>query len=269
MMAAGNSGRCVMAAVKRTSILERLIALVIGAAIIAGFALIAQGFYIKAKAAVAQTLLERAWSRTLAGQTAAKPWPWADTWPVAKVAVKRLKEQAIVLQGSSGEAMAFGPGHVQGTPLPGHRGTSVIAAHRDTHFAFLEHVKTGDIVEVTTRDGQHRRFAVDRLQIVDASQSGIEPQSPHNGLALVTCWPFGVRQRGPLRYVVHASLIEPKRVTRSKLVQSAGANSVAIRSGAPTSRTVLSQENSSRRARPISMSSWVYPSWQSRRVERS
>src|SRR6266480_3954822 len=75
---------------------------------------------------------------------ATKPWSWADTWPVARIEVKRLHASAIVLAGSSGQALAFGPGHVERTPDAGERGVAVYSAHRDTHFRFLRDVAIGD-----------------------------------------------------------------------------------------------------------------------------
>jgi hypothetical protein len=43
-----------------------------------------EGLYIQAKAQLAQILVRSAWERTLAGERQVKPWPWADTWPVAR-----------------------------------------------------------------------------------------------------------------------------------------------------------------------------------------
>jgi len=53
-----------------------------------------------------------------ASEREVKPWSWADTWPVARIEVKRLHASAIVLAGSSGQALAFGPGHVELAPMP-------------------------------------------------------------------------------------------------------------------------------------------------------
>ena len=39
--------------------------------------------YIHVKAMLAQTLLRDAWAQTLVDTQPVKPWPWADTWPVA------------------------------------------------------------------------------------------------------------------------------------------------------------------------------------------
>jgi sortase A len=186
----------------------------IGTAAIVGLALggmllIGQALYIHAKAILAQVLLERAFAQTLATGEAVKPWSWADTWPVARVAVPRLGQGAIVLAGASGQALAFGPGHVEGTPEPGGEGIAVYSAHRDTHFAFLKHVRVGDDVEVTRHDGKAFRFRVVGTSVVRFDRSGIDPlASGARRLALVTCWPLDARTQGPLRYVVHAQLMD-------------------------------------------------------------
>ncbi len=84
-----------------------------------GLVLVGQGLWIHAKALLAQVLLERAFEQTLATGAPVKPWPWADTWPVARIEFPRLGKSVIVLAGSSGQALAFGPGHVEGTPDAG------------------------------------------------------------------------------------------------------------------------------------------------------
>lgn len=208
---------------QQTSIAQRLAAILIIATAVAGFGLIGQGLYIKAKAVLAQVLLESAWSRALAGEVAPKAWPWADTWPVAQLSLPRIQKKAIVLNNASGEAMAFGPGLVAGTPLPGRPGTSVIAGHRDTHFEFLKNVRRGDSIEVITRTNTRITYRVDYMEVVDASASGIEPNAPGESLALVTCWPFGERTPGPLRYVVHALPAKPASMPVAQADASAGA----------------------------------------------
>jgi sortase A len=86
----------------------------------AGAVFLAAACYMPAKAAVAQVLLERAWARAEAGEPAPKPWPWADIAPIAKLDVPRLHQHTIVLEGTSGAALAFGPGHMQNSaPIGG------------------------------------------------------------------------------------------------------------------------------------------------------
>ena len=175
--------------------------------LIAGLALVGQGGWIHAKALLAQHLLERAFSQTIATGQPVKPWPWADTWPVARIEAARLGESAIVLKGASGEALAFGPGHLDGTPQAGEAGTAVYAAHRDTHFAFLANVREGDEIRVTRDDGRMFSYHVTGMTVVRWDQSGIDPDAFGYSLVLTTCWPFGAIQPGPLRFLVHAQLI--------------------------------------------------------------
>ena len=61
---------------------------------VAGLILFGQGAYIHAKAMLAQVLLERAFEKTIPSGRETKPWSWADTWPVARIEVKRLRASA-------------------------------------------------------------------------------------------------------------------------------------------------------------------------------
>jgi sortase A len=172
-----------------------------------GLVLFGQGAYIHAKALVAQVLLERAFAETIASGRETKPWSWADTWPVARIEVKRLRASTIVLSGSSGQALAFGPGHVELTPDAGERGVAVYSAHRDTHFRFLKDIVVGDEIMVTRRDGGMFRYRVDATSVVRFDASGIDPLSDGYELVLSTCWPFDAMTPGPARYLVHGTAI--------------------------------------------------------------
>jgi sortase A len=171
-----------------------------------GLFFLGQGLWIHAKAMLAQVLLERAFVAALATGHIVKPWSWADTWPIARIEVPRLGKRAIVLHGSSGQALAFGPGHVEGTPDAGERGAAVYAAHRDTHFAFLAEVRIGDEIRVTRRDGATFLFRVTNTSVVRWDASGIDPGADGRQLILSTCWPLDAKFSGPLRYLVHAAI---------------------------------------------------------------
>jgi len=173
---------------------------------LAGLVLFSQGAYIHAKALLAQVLLERAFTDTIATGRPTKPWPWADTWPVARIEVKRLHANAIVLAGSSGQALAFGPGHVELTPDAGERGTAVYSAHRDTHFRFLRDIVVGDEIDVTRNDGKIFRYWADATSVVRFDASGIDPLGDGYELVLSTCWPFDALTPGPDRYLLHATM---------------------------------------------------------------
>lgn len=170
--------------------------------------LLGNSIYIYAKAQLAQVLLERAFSQTLATGKPVKAWSWADTYPVARISVERIGAEAIVLQGASGEALAFGPALLNETSRPGERGTSVIAAHRDTHFAFLQNVKVGDLIRITRDDGLEFIYRMTGARVVDAAHSGIDRHAAGFHLVLSTCYPFDAITHGTKRYLVEAEMVK-------------------------------------------------------------
>lgn len=164
-----------------------------------------QGAWIHAKARLAQVLIERAWTRTLEGEAAVRPWPWADTWPVAKLEAPAQRVSLLILAGASGRTIAFGPGHLNGTALPGAWGNSVIGGHRDTHLSFLRQVRKGEVLRVQRADGTHAEYRIVQLDVLDKSDTWVTRNAGGTRLTLVTCWPFdALRAGGPERYVVIA-----------------------------------------------------------------
>ena len=165
--------------------------------------------WIHVKALLAQVLIEHAWIDNLAkGEPVQRPWSWADTVPVARLEFVRQRRSMIVLAGDSGRVLAFGPGHRPGSALPGAQGNSVISAHRDTHFAVLEKVGVGDLIQVESVEGRTASYRVDRFDVIDEHDLSVTEQRGIDQLTLVTCWPFdAVTPGGPQRYVVSASRI--------------------------------------------------------------
>jgi sortase A len=191
----------------RLNMLETLVLAGISLVAIAGLMLVGKGFYLKTKAEVSQVLLKRSFEAQLHGETNVKPWPWADFSTEAEITAPRIGKTAIVLSGASGETLAFGPARLANTPAPGELGTSVIAAHRDTHFRWLKDVKPGDLLVITRKDGTNLTFRAGPGRIARWDESGINADAPGRNLALATCWPFDASEQGPLRYIVQAELV--------------------------------------------------------------
>ena len=141
----------------------------------AGCLVFAQGAWLGLKADIAQVLLAQSWTRAIDGESASTPWPWADFRPVARLSVPSLGEHTIILSDGGSEALAFGPTLLGASARPGEPGVSVIAAHRDTHFAFLEAVRPGDLIVVEQAGQAPLRYRVTGMDVVDAARSGIEP----------------------------------------------------------------------------------------------
>jgi len=159
--------------------------------------------WIPVKAELAQHLLERAWLRTLEGEPDAKPWPWADTRAVAILEVPHLGLREIVLEGSSGRNLAFGPTLVSTSRLD-QSSDRILSGHRDTHFSFLKELKTGDLLRLHTKT-EIRDYRVTWQETVDSRHQSLVTDDRIDRLTLLTCYPFDAAVAGgPLRWVVTA-----------------------------------------------------------------
>lgn len=160
---------------------------------------------IYGKAWLAQILLRQAWAETLNGANESQPWPWADTFPVARLVVPRLLQDQIVLAGASGRSLAFGPGHLDGTVRPGQAGHSVLSGHRDTHFAFLAELEVGDEFDLQRGDGAWQRYRLTGFEVSHVDDVRFALGSAQPALTLVTCYPFdAIDPGGPLRFLAFA-----------------------------------------------------------------
>lgn len=184
-----------------------------------------QAMYLSSKATLAQFLIAQAWQEQLllqeqsslahsnAAYQAIKPWPWADTWPVARLQYQKedIKEDLYILAGADGSSLAFGPGHQFGTAHPGvelnadRNNYSIVGGHRDTHFRFLQYVNIGDTFRVQNQSGQWQVFKVTRISVHNSLHKSLMIQQGSHALYLITCYPFdALTAGGPLRYVVEA-----------------------------------------------------------------
>ena len=109
----------------------------------------------------------------------------------------------IVLSGGSGRTLAFGPGHLSASALPGDSGNAVIGGHRDTHFQFLRDVEVGDTMIVERPHGRQFLYEVIGRHVVDSRRGALTLDTEESFLSLVTCYPFdAIDPGGPMRYVV-------------------------------------------------------------------
>jgi sortase A len=190
------------------AVARKLSRLLVACLLCLGFWQLGQGAYIPAKAWLAQELMQRAWTRTGTGEVRATPWPWADTWPVTRMTARSGEIDLIVLAGASGRTLAFGPGHMSVSAMPGEVGNVVIAGHRDTHFQFLRDVQVGELLKLESSNGLRYLYKVVGVDIVDSRKGSLLLDTDVAMLSLVTCYPFDARDSGgPLRYVVTARML--------------------------------------------------------------
>lgn len=207
-----------------------------------------QGSYIWVKALVAQVLLRHAWAATTADNMN-KPWPWATVVPVGRLLVPTRKVDLVVLSGSDGSALAFGPGHHSESAKLGESGNVVIAAHRDTHFAFLQFLHNGETIYLESPDRVRAAYQVQSAQVVHKSERDWLAQRGENALTMISCYPFDApTPGGPLRYIVRAirqrnrggvsaRLGAPWRIFSSSTTTATFAKSFGLPSSRPGTRS--------------------------------
>ena len=127
----------------------------------------------------------------------------------ATLAILRIDSAGIevpVFDSTSKTALNRGSGHVAGTALPGARGNTAIAGHRDGFFRGLKDIGVGTEIELATLYGQHR-FRVSEILIVDPLDVSVLGPTDETMITLITCYPFYFVGPAPERFIVRATLI--------------------------------------------------------------
>ncbi|MCG9738995.1 class GN sortase [Shewanella insulae] len=195
-------------------------------ALMAAMTLIFKGGYMQAKAHFAQFLIEQAWDKTLADRQQHKPWSWADTYPVAKLHFvdeqgRRRGAPLFVLAGASGRNLAFGPAAILANNQINHWGNTVIAGHRDTHFARLEGVHPGQVITLQDASAKTVSYRVLGTKVVDEQDTALLAQEDALRLTLVTCYPFdSLGGQSRQRFVVVAAPMPGEETVVTRLSAS-------------------------------------------------
>ncbi len=175
--------------------------------------------WLPAKGWLSQQLIQYSWQQSMANyqqQTpqqsahqlrtfAVKPWPWADTFPIGELSIKRLHKKVVILNGGDPTTLAFSAGAV--APFNKIHATKpfVIAGHRDSHFAFLENIIMKDVISMTDPSGINQLYQVEAIEIVDASKGPLPVLADNSNLILITCYPFNsIGSDTNERYVITA-----------------------------------------------------------------
>jgi len=112
-----------------------------------------------------------------------------------------------VRDGASVSNLLLGPARLEWSSVPGDRGNSVIAAHRDTHFRILKDLKKGEVVSIE-RDGHSFLYRIVKLEIVRPSDTTFYQPTSKPVLTLVTCYPFYYLGPAPKRFIVRAEMLD-------------------------------------------------------------
>ena len=124
--------------------------------------------------------------------------------PIGVLEIPRLGLSSVVIEGDEAAALLLGVGHLSDTPMPWTNGNSVFAAHRDTFFRPLEHIRRDDIIRFSTSDSE-LEFLVRSTRIVESTDVEVLAPTSSSTLTLITCYPFYYVGSAPKRFVVHAA----------------------------------------------------------------
>ncbi|MGB1261472.1 MAG: class GN sortase [Cognaticolwellia sp.] len=188
------------------------------ALLLVGSLLCINACWLPAKAWLSQQLIHYSWQQAMAiktsrldsqgSQVVIKPWPWADTFPIAELTFQRLKKNIVVLNGGDPTTLAFSAGAVAPYNQTHASKPFVVAGHRDSHFAFLADVILKDVIDLTNSRGQAKKYQVQSIDIVDASLGQLPLPADESMLVLITCYPFnGLNSNANQRYVIYAKAI--------------------------------------------------------------
>ena len=125
---------------------------------------------------------------------------------IGRLEIQRLGVSVVVVEGTDEPVLRRAAGHIAGTSLPGQPGNVGIAAHRDTFFRPVRHIKHDDLITLTTLHGEYR-YRVVSTRIVNPSNVAVLNPDGHEILTLVTCYPFYFVGSAPDRFIVRAERI--------------------------------------------------------------
>jgi sortase A len=125
----------------------------------------------------------------------------------ARIVIPAIDVDVAAVEGVDRNDLKKGPGHMDGTAMPGQPGNSVFSGHRTTYgapFHNLDRLGVGDIIEVETAIGTHVYELREVPFIVKPTDVWVTAPREGAWLTLTTCNPkFSARER----LIVQAELV--------------------------------------------------------------
>jgi sortase A len=173
--------------------------------VIVGLVGITKASILPIKAIIGQQYLIVAWKESLRANKLSKPWRSADFYMVGELTVPKLKISRVILNSSTGEAMAWGIGRVNNAQSSSKGGPIILAGHRDSHMQFMSKLNVGDKIELMMLDRVLKTFIISKTDIAIKPELVMSAlNSEDESLILTTCWPFNSQKPGSERYIVMA-----------------------------------------------------------------
>jgi sortase A len=126
--------------------------------------------------------------------------------PIGVLEIPRLHLSVAVVNGADDSTLHVAAGHLPDTPMPWERGNSAIAAHRDTFFRSLSHIRMNDEVRMVTPYGEFH-YRVRHTLVVRPEDVWVLSPTRRPCLTLLTCYPFWGIGAASSRFIVEAESI--------------------------------------------------------------
>ncbi len=127
---------------------------------------------------------------------------------IGRITIPAIDADFIFLEGVDLDTLQDGPGHYEGTPLPGQAGNAGIAGHRTTYlhpFYDLNELEEGDMIIINYPNGSRFRYRYLNTNIVAPDRTDVLEYKFDNRLTLTACNP---RYSAAERIVVSARLVD-------------------------------------------------------------
>lgn len=135
---------------------------------------------------------------------------------VAFIRIDKIGVDEVIFEGVDRQTLKSGPGHMEGSPLPGQPGNAVLSGHRTTYgrpFFDFDLLEVGDQIEVESAIGIHI-YEIRETRIVQPTDVWVTDDRAGAWLTLTTCEPkFSAR----LRLVVWAEMVSGPNLEFAKL----------------------------------------------------
>lgn len=120
--------------------------------------------------------------------------------PWAQLEIPELGLKLVVVEGTSQEALALGPGWYTQTALPG-QGNTAIAGHRTMYggpFRNIHELAAGNVI-ILTYHNQVYNYKVEAVESIGSNDWSMINPCGYNALTLTTCTPEGQDKRIAVR----------------------------------------------------------------------
>jgi sortase A len=162
---------------------------------------------------------------TTTPRTAPVPPPAGD--PIGVIRIDKIGVDKVVVEGTAVPDLRTGPGHYEGSPLPGQLGNAAIAGHRTTYgapFENLDQLATGDAISVQTVTGTWRyELTEDPFSVSPSQVEVLDPVPEQASLTLTTCDPkYSASERLIVKATLRGQAPLPAPDTQPRLVLDTG-----------------------------------------------